>query len=232
MNSTTNQAGRTSVRLAGWSLILAAIGFMVVFSWLAARFGYPDVLDGKAGDVLPALLSLGTPGRAVWVLYALIPLLLVPASVGAAAAWREAAPNAMRATVILGVVTAISMLLGLARWPTIHWELATAYATAGADARVAMDAVFRGLNLYLGNFIGEFLGEIGLSGFFILTGFAMLKSGAAKWLGIAGYVVGVAGLIAALRNVTTLVAPVAELNNYLLPVWLITLGVVLVRWKK
>lgn len=37
------------------------------------------------------------------------------------------------------------------------------------------------------------------------------------------------GFVAALRNVTPVVAPVAEINNYVLPIWLIVLGVVLAR---
>lgn len=232
MADMSNGAGRANgfTRLAGWLLIAAAIAFIAVFSYLAATFGYPDVLDGKAAEVLPSLLALGSTGRAMWVLYALIPLLLIPAAVGAAAAWRDVAPNAMRAAVALGMVTAVSMLLGLARWPTVHWELAKAYAVAGPEARVAIEAIFSGLNLYLGNFIGEFLGEIALSSFFVLTAYPLLRAGGrTRWLGYTGMGVGVAGFVAALRNVTTLVAPVAEANNLLLPLWLITLGIVLVR---
>ena len=37
---------------------------------------------------------------------------------------------------------------------------------------------------------------------------------------------------ASLRNVTSVVAPVADVNNLLLPLWLITLGVVLVRTRR
>jgi hypothetical protein len=34
------------------------------------------------------------------------------------------------------------------------------------------------------------------------------------------------------RNVTPAVAPVAAVNNYLLPLWMIALGVILVRWRE
>jgi hypothetical protein len=39
----------------------------------------------------------------------------------------------------------------------------------------------------------------------------------------------VLGLLGMFRNVTTVVAPIAELNNYLLPAFMIILGVALVR---
>jgi Na+-transporting NADH:ubiquinone oxidoreductase subunit NqrB len=120
------------------------------------------------------------------------------------------------------------MLLGLARWPSVHWELARAYPTASPEARVAIDAVFSGLNVYLGNFIGEFLGELSLNAFFLLTAVALLRSGR-RWAAYAGFAVGMLGVAGAFRNVTAVVGPVAEVNNYLLPIWLITVGVVLLR---
>ena len=221
---------RAAARVGGWSLIAAAVGFMAVFSYLAATFNYPDVLDGSASDVLPKLIALGNTGRAVWVIYAFLPLLLIPAGVGAYAALRDSAPNAARAAVVFAAITAVSMLLGLARWPSVHWELGRAYSDASPDARVAIDAVFKGLNVYLGNYIGEFLGELALNAFFILTAYGFLKGGW-KRSGYAGLAVGVIGLVTAFRNVTTAVAPIAEVNNYILPLWLIAMGVILVRWR-
>jgi hypothetical protein len=223
---------RLAILVAGWSLISAAIGFMAVFAYLAARFDYPDVLDGRAADVLPALLALGESGRAAWALYACLPLLLIPAGIGVRAALRHAAPNAMQMVVVLASLGAVCMVLGLARWPSIHWELARVYAAASPDARIAVDAVFAGLNVYLGNYIGEFIGELALNGVFVLTGFAALRSAhVRRWFGVAGIVVGVAGWVGAFRNVTNLVDVIAEVNNYLLPLWLIVFGIVLIRWR-
>jgi hypothetical protein len=223
---------RAATRIGGWSLVAAAAGFIGVFTYLAVRFNYPDVLDGDAADVLPRLFALGGTGRAVWAFYACLPLLLIPAGIGAHAALRHAAPNAMNAALVFAAIAAVSMLLGLARWPSVHWELARTYGTAAPAARSAIDSVFAGLNVYLGNYIGEFTGELALNAFFVLTGFAALRSAqVGRWFGVAGIAVGVAGWIGAFRNATTVVDPIAEVNNYLLPVWLIVLGVVCIRWK-
>jgi hypothetical protein len=226
MSAASNDVAAT--RVGGWALIVAALGFMAVFGYLAARFHYPDVLDGPAADVLPALLGLGSTGRAVWAVYAFLPLLLIPAGIGAHAALREVAPGAMRAALIFSVLAAISMLLGLARWPSLHWELARTYETASPDARLAIDALFRGLNVYLGNYVGEFLGELSLNAFFLLSAFALMRAGL-RWAGYAGGAVGAIGLAAAFRNMTPVVGPIADVNNYLLPLWLIVLGVILIR---
>ena len=228
MRAVPIENARTAARVGGSSLVLAALGFIAVFAYLAARFDYPDVLDGVAADVLPRLLALGAAGRVVWVVYAFLPLLLIPAGVGARAALGHAAPNSMRAALAFSVVAAVSMLLGLARWPSVHWELARAYGTASPDARLALDAVFLGLNAFLGNYVGEFLGELALNAFFLLSAFALVRAGRRR-LGVAGILVGVIGIVAGFRNVTPAVALVADVNNYVLPLWLIVFGVVLAR---
>jgi len=62
----------------------------------------------------------------------------------------------------------------------------------------------------LTNIIGEFLGELGISTFFLLTSFVWLRSpNRAPWIGWVGVATAVAGLIGMFRNVTTIVAPVA-----------------------
>jgi hypothetical protein len=63
----------TTIRAGGVALIGGALAFVGVFSFLAARFDYPEILDGSAADVLPKLLATGTAGRAVWALYGLLP---------------------------------------------------------------------------------------------------------------------------------------------------------------
>jgi len=219
-----------AARAGGWALILAALLFIAAFGYLAARFDYPDVLDRPPGDVLPRLIALGTTGRAVWSLYALIPLLLVPAGVGAAAALRGAAPGAARAAAAFASISAFSMMLGLLRWPSIHWELARAYAAATEIERATLAAVFVGLNSYLGNFIGEFVGELALNLFFLLTAYAMLRAPQrSRWLGFGGLVASAVGFVAMFRNVTHALAPIADANNIVLPLWLVVLGVALAR---
>ena len=137
----------------------------------------------------------------------------------------------MRGATVMATIAAVSMFLGLARWPSIHWALADRYGSATPAAREAIDAVFAGLNLFLGNFVGEFLGEIALNAFFVLVGWAALRSRPGRWMGPGGIAVGIAGWLGAFRNVTSYVAPIAEANNYVLPLWLIVLGIVLIRWK-
>lgn len=223
------ERGRLTIHAGGWSLILGAVAFMAVFSYLAARFDYPAVLDGPAETVLPHLLATGSTGRAVWAIYAFLPLVWIPAGVGAYLALRRSHPGSSLLALQCAVVAALAMMLGLMRWPTVHWRLAQLYATADSSQRAVLDALFDGLNTYLGNYLGEFLGELAFNAFFLLTGWALLRR---RRVAVLGLVAGLAGLVGMFRNVTAAVAPVAAVNNYLLPAWMIVFGVLLARWRE
>ena len=217
--------------IAGVSLILAAVAFIAVFSILAGSFGYPDILDRPAGEVLPRLLALGAQGRAVWAIYACIPLLLIPAVVGVASLHTDARhKTVVRIAEWSAALAAVSMLLGLVRWPSLQWELARAWGAASADQRVTLAAVFDGANMMFGRYIGEFLGELLLNVSFVLFSVVSWSDRRLpRWASGFGIVAGVLGLIALWRNVTPWVAPVAEINNAVLPLWLIVWGGVLCR---
>jgi hypothetical protein len=222
----------TTVRVGGMFLIGGALAFMGVFAFLAARFNYPAVLDGTADQVLPNLLATGMTGRVVWAIYGLLPLIWIPAGVGAFQALRGVREGSMRIAMLFAVVAAISMILGLLRWPSIHWTMAQAYGNGTEAERAAISSVFAGLNSFLGNYVGEFLGELSFSLFFLLSGLAMLSRGARfpRWIGYLGVFTAVVGMIGMFRNVTDVVAPVAAVNNYLLPLWMIIFGVALIRF--
>lgn len=216
----------------GACLILGAISFVAVFSYLAANFDYPDVLDGPAADVLPRLRAGGESMRAIWAVYSILPLLLIVGAVGARFAL-PSSPGRASLGAVFATVGALAMCLGLMRWPSVHWALAGAYESAGPEARHAIAAVFAGQNLYLGNYVGEFLGELCLGIFFLLSALAMrAESRFPSWLGNAGAVFAVLFILGAFRNVAPPVQPLADINNFLLPLWLIVLGGAIIRYTK
>src|SRR5689334_13185391 len=97
----------TVARVGGAALIVGALAFVAVFSYLAAEFGYPEVLDGTAADVLPRLLATGAAGRFAWALYAFLPLIWIPAGVGAFHALRHVREGAMRVAMLFAALSAV-----------------------------------------------------------------------------------------------------------------------------
>lgn len=222
--STTARQGS---RLAGNALLTAAVLFVGVFLFLAARFDYPAILDRPADEVLPRLRESGSLVRGVWMLYAAIPLLLLPAGVGLAA--RHAAQGPLLASTVrqLFFFAACCMTVGLVRWPTLHWALAAAWPTADVATQHALAAMFDGANLMLGRAIGEFAGEMALNLGFVLAG--VLEHRRQPWLGRVAIAAGLLGMVGAWRVLTSVVQPVADLENAVLPLWLVLYGVVLLR---
>jgi hypothetical protein len=221
------QQNNRLLKFAGITLILNASAFIAVFSYLAAVFGYPDVLDHDAAQVLPLLAEGGSSLRNVWFLYGALPfgLVLAGAAVGP---WLGRAGPVYRAVGVSASVTGgIAMSLGLLRWPTLEWTLAEHWLAEPA-ARYALSAMFDASNLFLGNLVGEFVGELGVGTWFVVLGLAHRKLGQ-RLFGNLGIFAGVLMLVAALRNITSVVALVSELNNLTLPLWLITLGVLFFR---
>jgi hypothetical protein len=222
-----------AARVAGVVYVAASVGFMLVFSWLAANFGYPEVLDGKASDVLPTLLALGNDGRAVWAIYALLPLALLPAVAGAADALRTddlRNEAAVRLGVLLQSLAALCMTLGLARWSTAQWTLAEAWPAASTAERASITLTFDVLNVWLGNGIGEFVGELALYGSFAAFAVALHRLGVRRLAAFAA-VTALAGWIGMFRNITTAVQLAADVTNVLLPLFLIAFGAALIRGR-
>jgi hypothetical protein len=223
---------RGMIIAGGTCLIVAALAFVLVFAYLAANFDYPDILEGSASDVLPRLQAGGTAIRAVWAIYAFLPLLLVPGAVAAFLAC-PCSRGRMTLALILACIAAFSMCLGLMRWPSVHWALASAYADGAAGTTRSIEALFNGLNIYLGNYVGEFLGETTLATSFLLAGCSLLReSRYPKWLGFSGVVFALLFLTGAFRNVAKSVQVIADVNNVLLPLWLIALGASLIWYTR
>jgi hypothetical protein len=223
---------RIIIVAGGISFILGALAFVLAFSYLAANFDYPRILDGHAAEVLPRLRAGGERMRAVWAIYAFLPLLLVPGAVGALFACPSSGGR-MSLALVAASIGALAMCLGLMRWPSINWVLADAYGQSGAEAKASLSAVFDGLNVYLGNYIGEFLGEICLSAFFLLAGLAMLdEQRFPAWVGWCGVAFALSFAVGALRNFSSTVQPISDINNYLLPLWMIVLGTSLIWYSR
>jgi hypothetical protein len=221
------------MRIAGSIYMVAAIAFMAVFGFLAAQLGYPDLLDRPAAEVLPALLASGSAGRAAWAIYAMLPLLLLPAATLAAPAL---APRNRRDGALVPLITGLqwvaglSMMVGLLRWSTVQWLLAEGWERGDANGRTLRALHFDLFNRFLGNGIGEFIGELALYGSFVLLGVAMRRASWPRFVTVLAWVTGVMGLVGMFRNITPAVQWSADIVNGLLPLFLIIFGISL--WRR
>jgi len=65
---------------------------------------------------------------------------------------------------------------------------------------------------------------------FALAAWGWVRAGLGpRWIGAGGITAAAIGFVAMFRNVTPAVSAIAEINNYVLPLWLIVFGVALLR---
>ncbi|MBX7059117.1 MAG: DUF4386 domain-containing protein [Leptospirales bacterium] len=217
-------------RITGGLLILAALGFIVVFSLLAAWFDYPQILERGAGEALPLLQKGGAGLHAVWIVYALIPFLILPVAAGLERILSQSASAAIGAR--FAVPAVLFLVLGLARWPSLNYLLAEHFASASPGDAAQMQAalLFDAGNRYLGNYLGELAGELCLNSWFLFTALGMRGSASfPRWLSAFGMLTAVVGLVSALRIVLPQLEPLSNVSNLLLPLWLLGLGGYLMR---
>lgn len=216
------------LKVAGVALSVGSLAFVAVFTYLASAFGYPDILDRDAAEVLPRLLAGGAELRTVWFLYAGLPLAIIVGGVGSGVVLQRGGAGLRALGVAAAVVAGTSMVIGLLRWPTIEWALARHWTAAPPEARIALSALFDASNLFLGNVVGEFVGEMCTALWFLTLATAFRREGRVV-VGHLGTGAGILVAVAALRNMTGAVDLVANVNNVTLPLWLFTVGILFVR---
>ena len=134
---THTHRSKGTILAGGIALVGGAVAFLGVFSYLAATFNYPDVLDGRAGDVLPALRATGDSGRAAWAFYSILPLIWIPAGVGAFEALRARAGAACcsRWEVAVSELWIRRVLYVAGAWNIVSGSLDTLWFAADTGSR-------------------------------------------------------------------------------------------------
>ena len=223
--------------LAGLFLIAVPLAFNVVFTLLAARCDYPDILRRPTQEVLTRFSAGGTGLITLWWAFALTAVLFAPLVVLVSAALDDADPTLLTMATTVGVLAAAVQFLGLVRWPFLVPYLARASADGEATPaqQQTVDIVFQSFNRYLGVAVGEHLGY-GLTGAWsVLAGVAMTDGAeVSSILGFAGIGVGAALIVCSLEFVGAHERDGWKLAEKLTPVtyvtwsmWLIAAGVAL-----
>lgn len=181
---------------AGILLIVAPLWFNVMFTMLARRFDYPDILRQPTPAILERFQAGGPSLSLLWWAFTMSGLLLIATAVvlGQALGDSQVLPLA----VTFGILAGLVQMLGLLRWVYLLPPLARAYADPSLedDERASILVTFRAFHQYVGVGVGEHLGYLFTGIWSLLTGAAIvLGTDLPSWLGWPGIVIGI-GLIA------------------------------------
>ena len=143
------------------NLLLLGIGLvMIPYTALTMLFDYPDILRQPPDDVLTHFHAGGPLLIAVWWLFAVggLPLLQAYVLIGQRLEHQDLQ---VRWATTLGVISAITQIVGLLRWPFVVPVLATQYVNATDVAtKQAAIVVFSAIHQYGGVVLGEHLGQL------------------------------------------------------------------------
>ncbi|MFD2574229.1 DUF4386 domain-containing protein [Spirosoma soli] len=149
-----------SNRLIGRLLIAGVIFVMVPYTALTMIFDYPDILRQSPGIVLTRFQEGGATLIFTWWLFAIggFPLLQAYVLIGQKL---EQQNHAVRWATTVGVISAITQIIGLLRWPFVVPILATHYVnTTDPGTKQAIEVVFSAIHQYGGVVLGEHLGQL------------------------------------------------------------------------
>lgn len=234
MNATLQQ------RLAGILFIIGAVLVNIPYTLLIMNFGYPDILREPTGQILTRYQEGGTGLIFTWLAFAWVGILLLFAIVMLQQVLeRQDTPYLWSGTVV-GVIGGIAQMIGLLRWTFVVPILARIYTdpSASATTKESVVIVFQAIHQYGGVVLGEHIGQTFTIFWMLLVSLAMFKSTLFKpWLAWFGILASVVYSLAQTELLATVipqfpVVPEAGLIGSLLwLIWMIALGVFLVRAK-
>ncbi|PWC04431.1 DUF4386 domain-containing protein [Agromyces badenianii] len=218
-------------------LIVLPIAFNAAFAALAKTFDYPEILRRPTREILARFRAGGSGLVLLWWGFAMTAVLFAPLAVLLAFRLDGADPTVLVLGATVGVLAALVQFLGLMRWPFLVPYLARADAEPDAtDARrEAIDVIFQSFNRYLGVAVGEHLGFLLTGAWSILSGIALMQSGAVHPIvGAAGIVIGAVLVVCSFefvgpfeRNGWKLAAMLTPFTYIAWSLWLAVTGVVL-----
>jgi len=213
-------------------LLLGVLLVMIPYTALTMLFDYPDVLRQPPGDVLTRFHAGGGRLIALWWLFAVggLPLMQGYVLIGQKL---EQQDSGVRWATILGIISAITQIVGLLRWPFVVPVLATQYVNATDVAtRQAAVVVFSALHQYGGVVLGEHIGQLLTIAYTVLISMVFARLHLfPRWVNYLGYGASVIYLLAQGELVATVIPGFPSwdlaglLGSTLWLVWLMIIGI-------
>jgi hypothetical protein len=227
-------------KLTGIFFIVGALLVNVPFSLLIVNFDYPDILRQPTAEILTRFQAGGDMLIYTWLAFAWIGL---PLLLGAIMLKRvladENAPFLETATT-LGVIGFVVQVIGLLPWVFVVPVIARLFMDPGIDSatRASISAVFVTVHQYGGVILGEHLGQFfTILWMSLISGIIYQSKMFSKWVAWLGWFASAVYLLAQTELLATAIPsfPVRDwaglYGSLLWLVWMIVLGVYLVKYK-
>lgn len=227
-------------RLTGALFIVGAVLVNIPYTLLIMNFEYPDILREPTGYILTQFQAGGAGLILTWFAFAWVGIPLLFAIVMLQKILEHENTPYLWFGTVAGIIGGIAQMAGLLRWTFVVPILAKTYTDPSASeiAKESAVIVFQAVHQYGGVILGEHIGQA-FSIFWMFTiSFAILKLNIFKrWLALFGFLASGVYILAQTELFATVipdfpVVPEAGLIGSLLwLIWMIVLGVFLMRSK-
>lgn len=226
-------------KLQNSSIILLLVMMITVTApviILGANFNFPDILRQPAANAFTLFRENQTIIVFGYYIFLLSSLLFIPLTIILQKAlYQTKNKTALHLFFGFGLATAIFQCIGFVRWIFVMPFLTESYFN-NPESQKTITIIYEMLNRYAGMSIGEHLGFLVINCWTICLGLILIKHpNFNKWLGIIGIVIGIILIVSILEHFGGLTSSIfAELNmiaNTLWTIWLIVIGVFILRMK-
>lgn len=224
------------ILVGGWCMVLFAILFVGITLLIDNIVQTQPMLYDTAHHQLFKVMAGSGAIRGLLILYSIVPLLLIPAAVGAYYAFIETHEANMRVGMYFATVAAIGMSMSLMMLPSINWYLAT-YISGMSNPTDKADMVnlLMSFHSYFGVFVGDILGIGCVLVWFFINSFVIMRSFVLpRLLGVIELIIAlIAALVLIFRysNILPSLALYVQVNA-LIALWLFILGVALISLRR
>ncbi|RDI46579.1 DUF4386 family protein [Aquicella lusitana] len=169
-------AHETMIIVGGWSMVIFAILFVGITLLIDNLAQAQTMLYGMEQHNLFKVAAGSETIRTLLVIYALLPLLLIPGSVGTFYAFIEPHEANMRCGMYFATAGALALTISLMMLPSINWHLVTYIQAKTGESQSNLIIMLQSLHSYLGVFVGDLVGFGCLLIWFFITSFVMLRT--------------------------------------------------------
>ncbi len=232
---------KTFRKLAGIFFIVGAILVNIPYTLLIMNFDYPDILRQPTEEILTKFQAGGDALIYTWLAFAWVGLPMLFGTIMLKRILENENSPFLETATTIGVIGFIVQVVGLLRWVFVIPVLARLFTDPATDSvtKAAIPAVFIAVHQYGGVILGEHLGQfliiIWMS---IISGIIYQSKMFSKWIAWLGWFASAVYILAQTELFATAIPtfPVVDwaglYGSLLWLVWMIVLGVYLVKYKE
>ncbi len=228
-------------KLAGIFFIVGALLVNIPYTLLIMNFDYPDILRLPTAEILTRFQAGGDALIYTWLAFAWVGLPMLVGAIMLKSILAEEQSPFLETATTFGVLGFIVQVIGLLRWVFVVPILARLFTAPEADSatQASIAAVFIAVHQYGGVILGEHLGQFFIILWMsIISGIIYKSKMFSKWVALLGWFASAIYMLAQTELFATAIPsfPVVEwaglVGSLLWLVWMIVMGVYLVKYKE